>query len=68
MKKQTKDILGTAVIGERGQVVIPKEARDLFKLKTGDTLLVMASHNAIIFLPKKNIQQFISQLTAKLAI
>ena len=28
-------------VGERGQVVIPKEARDLFDIKPGDKLVVL---------------------------
>jgi len=32
---------GTATLGERGQIVIPKAARDLFELKAGDKLLVL---------------------------
>ena len=34
---------GTTTIGERGQIVIPKAARDLFDLKAGDKLLVLGS-------------------------
>ena len=30
----------TTKIGEKGQIVIPKEARDVFNLKKGDTLLL----------------------------
>ena len=29
----------TATVGEKGQIVIPKQARDLFGIKPGDTLL-----------------------------
>ncbi len=36
-----KYMFGTAKVGERGQIVIPKEARDLFGIKPGDTLLVL---------------------------
>ncbi len=36
-----KYIFGTVKVGERGQIVIPKDARDLFNIKAGDTLLVM---------------------------
>jgi len=36
-----KYIFGTVKVGERGQIVIPKDARDLFKIKAGDTLLIM---------------------------
>jgi AbrB family looped-hinge helix DNA binding protein len=32
---------GTTTVGERGQIVIPKEARDLFELAPGDKLLVL---------------------------
>jgi AbrB family looped-hinge helix DNA binding protein len=31
----------TAKVGERGQIVIPKEAREIFGIKPGDTLLLL---------------------------
>ena len=34
--------LATVKIGPKGQIVIPKEVRDMFELKTGDSLLLMA--------------------------
>lgn len=34
-------LLGTAKVGERGQIVIPKEARDKFKIQSGDTLIIL---------------------------
>jgi AbrB family looped-hinge helix DNA binding protein len=36
-----KHIFGTMKIGERGQIVIPKEARELFDIKPGDLLMVI---------------------------
>ena len=36
-----KHIFGTVKVGERGQIVIPKEARELFHIHPGDTLLVL---------------------------
>ena len=30
----------TAKVGDKGQIVIPKEARDIFKIKNGDTLIL----------------------------
>lgn len=36
-----KHFFGKVVIGERGQIVIPKEARELFKLKAGSQLIVL---------------------------
>ena len=34
-------IFGTVKVGERGQIIIPKEARELFGIKAGDILLVL---------------------------
>lgn len=34
--------LATVKIGAKGQIVIPKEARDMFGLKSGDSLILMA--------------------------
>ena len=36
-----KHIFGTVKIGEKGQIVIPKEARDIFHLQPGDSLVVL---------------------------
>ena len=36
-----KHIFGTVRVGERGQIVLPKEARDLFQIKPGDRLVVL---------------------------
>ena len=36
-----KHIFGTTVVGARGQVVIPKAARDMLELKEGDRLVVL---------------------------
>lgn len=37
--------MATVKLGAKGQIVIPKEARDLFGLKEGDALLLMADKN-----------------------
>ena len=31
----------TATVGAKGQIVIPKEARDMFGIKPGDTLVIL---------------------------
>lgn len=36
-----KHIFGTATMGERGQIVIPKKARDLFGIKHGDSVVIL---------------------------
>ena len=36
-----KHTFGTVKVGEKGQIVIPKEAREIFGIKPGDLLLVI---------------------------
>lgn len=38
---KNKHIFGMVTIGERGQISLPKKARDTFQLKPGDTLIVL---------------------------
>lgn len=40
-KQNAPRVFGTAKVGDRGQVVIPKEAREFFGIKPGDTLLIL---------------------------
>lgn len=38
MKKEK--FIWTAKVGDKGQIVIPKEARDIFDIKSGDSLIL----------------------------
>ena len=40
-KGKAPRIFGTAKVGDRGQIVIPKEAREFFGIAPGDTLLIL---------------------------
>ena len=40
-KQRAQRVFGTAKVGDRGQIVIPKEARELFQIQPGDTLLIL---------------------------
>ena len=40
-----KHVFGTVTVGERGQIVIPKKARDIFKIRAGDSLMVLGDEN-----------------------
>ena len=44
-KGNTRRVFGTAKVGERGQIVIPKEARELFQIQPGDTLLILGEED-----------------------
>ena len=48
-----KNIWGSVAIGERGQIVIPKGARDLFGLTGGQRLIVLSDENGIALMPEE---------------
>jgi AbrB family looped-hinge helix DNA binding protein len=41
LQPKGKHMFGLVKVGERGQIVIPKKARDIFKISAGDNLLVL---------------------------
>ena len=43
----------TATMGEKGQIVIPKQARELFDLHPGDTIILLADEKRGIAIPPK---------------
>lgn len=43
----------TDTVGEKGQIVIPKQARDIFGIKPGDTLLLLGDEQRGIAIPPK---------------
>ena len=50
-------------IGEKGQFVIPKEAREMFALCPGDEILVLGdTEKGIAILPKAKQQDYIKQI------
>lgn len=53
----------TVKVGEKGQFVIPKEARDIFHIKPGDTLIVLGDEKRGMAIPPKDL---FSNLTKKI--
>ena len=43
----------TATVGEKGQIVIPKQAREVFGIRPGDTLLLLGDEVRGIAIPPK---------------
>ena len=54
-------------IGEKGQFVIPKEARELFQLHPGDEILVLGDiERGIAILPKSKQQDYVNHIFSKI--
>jgi AbrB family looped-hinge helix DNA binding protein len=46
-EKDGKHLFGVVKISDKGQIVIPKEARKLYNLQAGDTLMLLGDKNGI---------------------
>ena len=49
-------------ISEKGQIVIPKEARKLYDLKAGDALLLLGDKNGMAMVKTEIFQDLVGQV------
>ena len=47
--------VGIAKVGEKGQIVIPKQARDMFNIKPGDSLVILCDKDKGIAILKSEV-------------
>lgn len=52
--------VGICKVGEKGQIVIPKEARDTFNIKPGDSIIVLCDKAQGIALVKSDVIEDLS--------
>lgn len=50
-----KYVFGTAKVGEKGQIVIPKEARTIFDISPGDNLLIFGDEESGLVITKTDV-------------
>lgn len=56
MKKNTNNrFIVSAKVGSKGQIVIPIEAREMFNIKSGDTIMVLGDKKRGLALMKDDI-------------
>lgn len=62
--KDGKCVCGTVTVGERGQIVIPKKARDYFMVEAGDTLIMVGDMNnkTMTIMKADSLSQFADSL------
>lgn len=56
-------VCGTATVGPRGQIVIPKDARRKLNLQTGDQLLVFEHGHKLMLIPEEIMRQMLEQVS-----
>lgn len=44
----------TVTVGEKGQIVIPKQARDIFGISPGDTFIILGDEKRGLAIPPKS--------------
>ena len=60
-KKDGKYIFGVVKVGDKGQIVIPRDARRIYDIKPGDTLMMLGDQKGIALLKTELFQSIIDQ-------
>lgn len=65
-KFKNKKFYGTSTIGEKGQIVIPKEARSAMKTKTGEKFLVFGAGDMLMMTKISSMEKIASDMARRL--
>lgn len=61
-EKDGKYIFGVLKISEKGQIVIPKEARKIYNLQPGDALILMGDKNGMAMVKTEIFHDLVDQV------
>ena len=61
-ENEGKYIFGVVKVGDKGQIVIPKEARTVYNIKPGDALLMLGDQKGMALLKTEIFQSAIDQV------
>ena len=61
-EKDGKYIFGVVKVGEKGQVVIPRDARKVYDIKPGDALLVLGDRKGMALMKTEIFQDAVDQM------
>lgn len=67
-EKDGKYIFGVLKISEKGQIVIPKEARKIYNLQPGDALILMGDKNGMAMVKTEIFHDLVDQVMEGLNI
>ena len=60
-EQEGKYIFGVVKVGDKGQIVIPKDARKIYDIKPGDALMVLGDQKGMALLKTEIFQAAIDQ-------
>ena len=60
-EKEGKYIFGVVKVGDKGQIVIPKDARNVYGIKPGDALLLLGDQNGMALIKTEFFHDAIDQ-------
>ena len=61
-EQEGKYIFGVVKVGEKGQIVIPRDARNLYDINPGDTLLALGDRNGIALVKQEVFQKAVEEV------
>ena len=61
METMQDKFMTTVRIGPKGQIVIPKEAREFFNIRPGDTLLILGSESQGLVVSRPEVLDRVAQ-------
>ena len=60
-EKDGKYIFGVVKVGDKGQIVIPKDARKIYNVQPGDTLMLLGDQKGMALLKTDIFQSILDQ-------
>ncbi len=60
-ENEGKYIFGIVKVGDKGQIVIPRDARKIYDIKPGDALLALGDQKGMAFIKTEVFQDAINQ-------
>ena len=60
-EKDGKYMFGVVKVGDKGQIVIPKDARKMYGIQPGNTLMMLGDQKGIALLKTEVFQNIIDQ-------
>ncbi len=67
LKSFANDKFGTTVMGERGQVVIPRDIREAMGLKAGDQLVTIFHDGKLFLMNAEEMKHFMDMMSERFA-